>query len=416
MSHSTLTPVFTGLRIGLNALIIGLTAFAVARSFIVGSQLSEWTLAVGLAFMGVYYAGAWIARNRPPVTAGQGTHAPAPAPASEGASRVRHRHVLWWLIALTLLWGLFVLLTPDGAYLVFPLFFLYLHALPDAGGGVAVMVTTAAAILALGLHHGFSAGGVIGPIVGAGVALLIGLAYRALTEEARERERLLRELLKTREQLAETEREQGALAERARLARDIHDTVAQGLSSIQMLLRAAERDTPEPGASYLVLARETAADSLAETRQIFRELTPARLDNGLSAALRRLGEDQSRRFSVPIDVNVEDIDLPMGIQTAILRIAQGALSNAVRHADASRIVVELAGSDNSVSLIVRDDGCGFDASAAHADSHKGDSFGVNAMRERVEQLDGTLTITSSGDHGTTVTAWLPVRQNLGDQS
>lgn len=225
-------------------------------------------------------------------------------------------------------------------------------------------MTTEFSILSLGLHLGFSVGGVIGPLVGAGVALLIGLAYRALRGEAEERERLLAELIRTRQQLAETEREQGALAERARLAREIHDTVAQGLSSIQMLLRAAERDTPEPGAGYLKLARETAADSLSDTRQIIRELTPARLDDGLAAALRRLGQEQTDRASVPVEVAAEDLDLPMGTQTALLRIAQGAVSNAIRHADATRIAVELAREDDAVSLVVRDNGQGFDVSSS----------------------------------------------------
>lgn len=395
MPHSTLAPVFTGLRLGLHALLTGLAGFAVARAFVVSSPAAVWTLIVGVAFVAVYLVGAWAAR------------------AHTGAGVSRRGFALAWVIALTLLWAVLTWLSPEGAYLVFPLFFLYLHVLPGPGGVAAIVVTTAFAILALGLHLGFSVGGVIGPLIGAGVALLIGLAYRALTRDAEERERLLAELIRTRQQLADTEREQGALAERARLAREIHDTVAQGLSSIQMLLRAAERDTPEPGAGYLELAREAAADSLADTRQIIRELTPARLDDGLAAALRRLGQEQSDRAPVLVEVAAEDLDLPMGTQTALLRIAQGALSNAIRHANATRIVIELARDDATVSLVARDDGHGFDVSSAVADSHEADSFGLHAMRERVEQLDGTLTITSTPGNGTTVTARLPLPSGSG---
>ncbi|GAA1803334.1 sensor histidine kinase [Nesterenkonia flava] len=398
MPHSTLAQVFTGLRFGLHALLIGLAGFAVVRAFVVFSPVAAWTLVVGVAFVAVYLAGAWAARS------------------GRAAGSSGRRFAVVWVAALTLLWAVLTWLSPEGAYLVFPLFFLYLHVLPGPGGVAAIVVTTAFAILAVGLHLGFSVGGVIGPLVGAGVALLIGLAYRALRREAEERERLLAELIRTRQQLAETEREQGALAERARLAREIHDTVAQGLSSIQMLLRAAERDTPEPGAGYLKLARETAAESLADTRQIIRELTPARLDDGLTAALRRLGQEQSDRASLPVEVTAEDLDLPMGIQTALLRIAQGALSNAIRHADATRIAVELARDDDAVSLIVRDDGQGFDVSSAVADSHEADSFGLSAMRERVEQLDGALTITSAPGDGTTVTARLPLPTRRGAAS
>lgn len=390
MSHSTLAPVFAGLRFGLHALLVGLAGFSVVRAFVVSSPVAAWTLVIGIAFVAVYLVGAWAARAR-------------------GESGISRRgYAIGWVAALTLLWAVLTWLSPEGSYLVFPLFFLYLHVLPGTGGVAAIVAATAFAILALGLHLGFSVGGVIGPLVGAGVALLIGLAYRALRREAEERERLLAELIRTRQQLAQTEREQGALAERARLAREIHDTVAQGLSSIQMLLRAAERDTPEPGAGYVRLARETAADSLAETRQIIRELTPARLGDGLAAALHRLGQEQSDRVSIPVEVSAEELDMPMGTQTALLRIAQGALSNTIRHANATRITVELARDNATVSLVVRDDGHGFDVSSAVADSHEADSFGLHAMRERVEQLNGTLTIASAPQRGTTVTARLPL--------
>ncbi|MEJ6488897.1 sensor histidine kinase [Leucobacter sp. USCH14] len=398
MPHSTLAPVFTGLRFGLHALLIGLAGFAAVRAFVVFSPVAAWTLVIGVAFVAVYVAGAWAARS------------------GRAADSSGRRFAVVWVVALTLLWAVLTWVSPEGAYLVFPLFFLYLHVLPGSGGVAAIVITTVFSVLALGLHLGFSVGGVIGPLVGAGVALLIGLAYRALRREAEERERLLTELIRTRQQLAETEREQGALAERARLAREIHDTVAQGLSSVQMLLRAAERDTPEPGAGYLKLARETAADCLSETRQIIRELTPARLDDGLAAALRRLGQEQTDRTSLPVEVAAEDLDLPMGTQTALLRIAQGAVSNAIRHADATLIAVELAREGDAVSLVVCDNGQGFDVSSAVADSHESDSFGLHAMRERVEQLDGALAITSAAGDGTTITARLPLPTGSGASS
>ena len=408
MPHSSLAPVFTGLRVGLNALLLGLAAFAVVRAYLTSSSTAWWTLLAALAFVAVYLAGAVVARPgaRAALSGRRTGDHPGARPVGPSAA------ALWWIAALTALWACLTWLSPEGAYLVFPLFFLYLHVLPGAGGIVAIILATGFAVVALGLHLGFGVGGVIGPLVGAAVALLIGFAYRALRREADERERLLAELMRTRHQLAETEREQGALAERARLARDIHDTVAQGLSSIQMLLRAAERDAAEPAAGYVRLARETAADSLADTRQIIAELTPARLDDGLPAALRRLGREQEGRSSVPVTVNAEDLDLPMGIQTALLRIAQGALSNAIRHARARRIVVGLMGEDGTVTLAVSDDGRGFDTSAA-APSPGADSFGLTAMRERVEQLDGELIIDSTPGAGTVVTARLPVPDDGG---
>lgn len=391
MSHSTLAPVFTGLRLGLHALLVGLTAFAVIRAFVVESPTALGTLITGLAFVAVYTVGAVLARG----------------------ARPRRALALAWIGALTVIWGLLVWMSPEGAYLVFPLFFLYLHLLPGGAGVAAILATTGYAICALGLHLGFSIGGVIGPLVGAGVALLIGFAYRALQRESAEREALLAELLSTRRQLARTEREQGALAERARLARDIHDTVAQGLSSIQMLLRAAERDASEPEAGYVRLARETAAESLAETRQIIRELTPTRLEDGLASALRRLAAEQQRSSGVAIEVSAEESAVPMAAQTALLRIAQGAISNAIRHANATTIAVELTASERAVNLTVRDDGAGFDVGTAVADSETNDSFGLQAMRERVAQFDGSIEIDSGPAQGTRVVAKLPLEPAPG---
>ena len=382
MAHATLTPVFVGLRVGLHVLLVGLAAFAVVPAFVTDRSTAPWALLVAILFVAVYACGVLLARRRVPATL--------------------------WVAALTLLWAVLVWLAPEGAYLVFPLFFLYLHVLPGAGGIIAVIASTAIAILSLGLHLGFSIGGVIGPLVGAGAAILIGLGYRALAREAAERQQLLDELLRTRERLAATEREQGALAERARLAREIHDTVAQGLSSIQMLLHAAERDEPDgPGARYVRLARETAADSLAETRRFIRELAPPSLDGGFAEALRRLAEDQGRRSGLPISVEIpEDLHLPMSTQTALLRIAQGAVSNVVRHAAAGRAEIRIATDGERVSLTVRDDGVGFDPEHVAAGGGSTDSFGLRAIAERARQLGGTLAVDSAPGRGTVLSVTL----------
>ncbi|ODU49420.1 MAG: two-component sensor histidine kinase, partial [Microbacterium sp. SCN 70-10] len=275
-------------------------------------------------------------------------------------------------------------------------------------GPAAVIAATGLTIAAFAVHGGLTVGGVVGPVVGAGVALLIGLGYGALQRRSVEREALVAELLATRDRLAATEREQGVLAERARLAREIHDTVAQGLSSIQMLLHAAERaDATGPGIAHIRLARQTAADGLAETRRFIRELAPPTLDRGLGPALQRWAEGWAQREGVDVEISTPgDVSLPMDAQAALLRIAQGALANVSQHADATRVRVDLAQDGGDVRLTISDDGRGFDPAGAGETASGTDSFGLRAMRERVEQLEGDLSVVSAAGAGTVVAVTL----------
>lgn len=388
MAHTALTPVFVGLRTGLHVLFLVLAALVVVRAIVAPSPASPAILLVALLLVATYALGALVAR-RP----------------EEG----RRAYGLVWLAVLTVEWAVLLWLSTEAAYLVFPLFFLFLHLLGGRWGTVAILLATAAAICALGLHGGWTVGGVVGPLVGAGVALLIGLGYQALAREAAEREALMRELLDTRDQLAATEHESGVLAERARLAREIHDTVAQGLSSIQLLLHAAERADPEgPGVPHIRLARETAATGLADTRRFIRELAPPDLDDqGLGGALRRLARSQWAAQGLDVEVRVADaVPLPMHVQTALLRIAQGAIANVVQHAHTDRAVIELVLGDEGVRFTVADEGDGFDPTVGAASSATSDSFGLQAVRERVQQLGGSLAVDSAPGRGTVLTVLL----------
>ncbi|MDU0327069.1 sensor histidine kinase [Microbacterium sp. KSW2-21] len=384
MPHRTLAPVFAGLRVGLHVLFCGLLALVVVRVLVTNGSLVALVLAVVLGL--VYLSGLVVARTR------------------------RRAWGIVWIVALTLVWAALVWLVPEAAYLVFPLFFLYLHLLPRGVGPIAVVLITALTIVAFAVHGGLSVGGVVGPIVGAGVALLIGLGYSALEKRAAEREALMAELLATRDRLAAAEREQGTLAERSRLARELHDTVAQGLSSIQMLLHAAERaDATGPGIVHVRLARQTAADGLAETRRFIRELAPPSLDRGLASALERLAAGWGSREGVEVDLDLDaEVSLPMDAQTALLRIAQGALANVGQHARAHRVGILLASVQEGVRLTVTDDGMGFDIERAESTASATDSFGLRAMRERVDQLDGRIQVDSAPRAGTTLTVTLPV--------
>ena len=280
-----------------------------------------------------------------------------------------------WLVALLGLWVAMSFLTPDAAFLAFPLFFLELHVLEAPIAVPLVVITFGLSVWGTASHLGFEVGTILGPLISAGVAIVIGLGYRAMSRETSDRQALILDLLATREELAAASREAGTLAERERLAREIHDTVAQGLSSIQMLLHAAERDVDdERTREKLRLARETAAENLGETRRFIRELTPPSLDEQtLPAALRRLADavnEQAQQSGsatrVVFRTSGDAVMLPMAVDATLLRIAQGSLANVLRHSDAARGEVTLSYLGDEVALDVVDDGVGFDPRAAAA--------------------------------------------------
>ena len=399
MVHSALTPVFVGLRTGLHLLFAALTALVIARALLVPTDHRAATIILAVA-LGVTYVGGALRASGALRAGTQRAGGPS-----------RRILALVWLALLTIEWAALLWLSSEAAYLAFPLFFLYVHLLGPGWGSLAIGVAALAVIVALGVHSGWSVGGVIGPLVGAAVALLISLGYRALAHEAAEREALVRELLDTRDQLAASEHESGILAERSRLAREIHDTVAQGLSSIQMLLHAAEQADPDrPGVDHLRLARQTAASNLADTRRFIRELTPPDLDeHGLGSALRRLAESQWSTHGVAVSVEVsDDAEIPMHVQSALLRIAQGAIANVIQHARARTATITLAREPGALRFTIADDGEGFDPERPTDASPSGTgSFGIIASRERVEQLGGTLRVESAPGAGTVVDVVLP---------
>ncbi|WP_194815991.1 sensor histidine kinase [Nocardia sp. XZ_19_385] len=380
MHSSPLTPVFTALRLGLHVLVTALATVTAVRALLPEAEHPVPVLLLVAAFLITYFAGSKVGR--------------------------RPGGILAWLGLLTLLWLCLVPLAPDAGYLAFGLFFLYLHLLPRPWSLLAVVAATGVAVAGFGTQRGWSVGGVIGPVIGAAVAVGIGLGYQALFRESAERQRLIDELLSTRETLAEQERNAGKLAERERLAQEIHDTVAQGLSSIQLLLHAAEQSAPEhPALQQIQLARDTAAENLAETRRLIAELAPAALDGqSLAQALERIC---LRAEGVTAQLVVEGAPerLPMPIEAALVRIAQGAVSNVVQHAQADRMRLTLTYSGDEVLLDVVDNGVGIEpAVLEHAPSG---SFGLAAMRSRVEQQGGTFAVESEPGH-TAVTVSFPL--------
>ena len=393
LPHSALTPAFAGLRIGLHVLIIALTGLVIVRTLLGTVPDPVAVVSLSLIFLASYVGGSELARRRP------------------------WRWVVpVWMAVLLAEWLALTLLEPDAAFIVFPLFFLQLHVLPLRAGIPLVLLSVLLTIWAMSVHAGLSLGATLGPLVGAAVAVAVGLGYRALLREAAERQNLIEDLLTTRTELAATARDAGTLAERERLARDIHDTVAQGLSSIQMLLHAAEGRVSDPAAlEHLRLARDTAAANLQETRRFIRELTPPALDSQtLPGALTRLAASAERTSpagaKVSLHVTGDPVALPMSLETTLLRIAQGSLANVAQHAGANRAEVTLSYMSDEVALDIVDDGRGFTLTDTAAQSP--DSFGLVAIRQRVEALGGTFVLESAPGLGTAVAVRFPIREAL----
>ncbi|MGG7570838.1 sensor histidine kinase [Streptomyces sirii] len=322
-----------------------------------------------------------------------------------------------WLGAVVLLWLVLLALTPEGVWLAFPLFFVQLHLLPLRWALPAVAATTVLAVAGFGWHtHTLSVGTVLGPALGAAVAVAVVLGYQALYRESEQRRRLIEELTAARSELAAAEHAAGVLAERERLAREIHDTLAQGLSSIQLLLRAAERALPErPGTAlgHVRQARTAAVDNLAEARRFVRALSPPDLEAGtLPAALERLCATTARTSGLAVHCQVSGAPtaLPTPHEVALLRIAQSALANTVQHAAADRVELTLSYMDTEVALDVVDDGAGFvpaEVPAPGSAAASGSGFGLAAMRARARALQGTLAVESAPGEGTAIAVTLP---------
>jgi signal transduction histidine kinase len=222
-----------------------------------------------------------------------------------------------------------------------------------------------------------------------------------------ERAALIRELEATRAEVARLSHEAGIAEERQRLAGEIHDTVAQGLSSVVMLVEAADAALDrnlDVARDHLRLATRTARENLDETRAIVAALTPAPLDGApLTDALRRLVSGFGAQTGVVATLSTGGQDRPLstGTSVVLLRVVQEALHNVRKHAGASTVCVELVVHDETVSVQVRDDGAGFDTRLVNG------GYGLGGMRSRVEQVGGTLAISSAPGGGTTIRTEVP---------
>ncbi|MCY1139783.1 sensor histidine kinase [Actinoplanes sp. Pm04-4] len=238
---------------------------------------------------------------------------------------------------------------------------------------------------------------IITPLAG-----LFGTMIRLMEREAIRRREVNSELVAVAAENARLSRQAGVAEERARLAREIHDTVAQGLTGIVTQLEAVG-DLPPAQARRLETARTLARTSLAEVRRSIDALRPGPLqDARLGDAVRLAVTAWSGQHDVPASFTVTGTPVPAHpeVEVTVLRAAQEALANVGRHARAGRADVTLSYMEDVIVLDVRDDGAGFDVPAA-------EGFGLVALRQRVEALAGSVAIESSPGAGTAVNVTLP---------
>ncbi|MFF2011872.1 sensor histidine kinase [Streptomyces sp. NPDC058195] len=330
---------------------------------------------------------------------------------------------LLWLGALVAVWMVVVVLAPSFAWCAVPLFFTGLRILPPRAALALVALLTLFVVAAqLRLAQGFDPNLVLAPPAVAAIATAVFVHMRRQGERQRElaerQRQLIDDLLRTRRELAATERREGTLAERQRLSMEIHDTLAQGLSSQQMLLQAADRTwDADPGTArrHVRTATGIAERNLAEARRFVHDLAPADLaeGGGLEAALRALAARETAqgqgRLTVRCHVEGEGhTPLSARTQSALLRIAQGALANVKEHAHATEAALTLTHLDDRVVLDIADNGQGFTPAGATRASGSVRGHGLPAIRARLRQLGGTLTIESAPGEGTVLSATVPL--------
>ena len=252
-------------------------------------------------------------------------------------------------------------------------------------------------------------------MVGLTFSLAMGAWVFSVLEHSEQRAELIRELESTRAELATLHHQQGMVAERERLAREVHDTLAQGYTSIVVLAQTAAAALPGDAAAAgerLAVIEEVARENLAEARAMVAAFAPVALDSAtLVEALQRLAERFGRETGVGTRVDTVALGgvgpaLSRTEEIVLLRGAQEALANVRRHASASAVVLRVSrvgsGEDAQVSVHVEDDGVGFDPAVTVG-------VGLAGLRDRAQEVGGDVDVRSVPGEGTRVTVRVPVR-------
>lgn len=199
------------------------------------------------------------------------------------------------------------------------------------------------------------------------------------------------------------------LAERTRISRELHDAISQDLFSLRMLTSGLRMALPESSELQpQIAAVDQAITSMVhEMRALLLELRPIQLDElGLGAALEKLAATYSARLAIKVKTTIVAVPLAAHVEHTLLRVAQEALTNAVRHAEATEITLSLLPQEGHILLTITDNGKGLSTDSSDTDH----GFGLSFMQERIQELHGTFRIETMPDQGTQIIVCLPLEQ------
>jgi signal transduction histidine kinase len=337
-----------------------------------------------------------------------------------GGPAIRHRGPVArhaYRVALVILVGFAAVLEPEASVLLFigfpQIWMLGARIWEGAAYSAALAI---AAGLGVASHdwsrRSLSAAG-LSMAVSVGVSLAMGVWITRVIEQSHERAALIEQLRAARDELAEAHHASGVLAERERLAGEIHDTLAQGFTSIVMVAQTAQaelrRGRADAAAERLASIEATARDNLEEARALVAAFAPAALSQGtLVDALERITERFAAETGVALSARFEPsreavAALHPSRQVVLLRAAQEALTNIRKHAGARAVSLRVVvGDDQRAEIEVTDDGAGFEPAALATGG-----YGLAGMRGRVEQVGGTIDVRSAPGEGTSVRITVP---------
>ena len=326
-------------------------------------------------------------------------------------------------LSLVLIWFLQIFIAPTVVWTMSALIaIIYVHNPIKRAIALIILLFTLGGI-AVANYLGTAPFSLIGTFASVGFFLSFGLLTIILAlwidriiVQSFERQNLIEELRSTQAELAKVEHEKGILTERQRLAHEIHDTLAQGFTSIIMEMEAAEGSIQLAGKDplpHIQRARGTAQRNLNQVRHVLQDLRGEELANRtLEQILSQEVESWSNQTGIATEFKLtgapDEIETNEEINHLFLRLTQEALTNIRKHAQANDVSVTLSYLSSCIILDVQDNGVGLDESSDRAGSPLSGGMGIPTMTERIKGMGGSLTIESNSGCGTTVVAQVPV--------